>query len=169
MPEIGLAITPSRPAPSKRLNQSDATHGSRVAGVRWIGGIALASNDSSFSRRRSNGSFSQSRSPSHSRSKKTIDAGTLPGKQFHPRGSRMNPKLQFLEVEPIVLCDNDFAVENASSGQLRIQRLEQLGKVSIQRFRIAALNKDFVSVAEDQRAETRPIRQRRLDFSARAS
>ena len=55
----------------------------------------------------------------------------------------MNPKLQFFEVEPIVLRDNDFAVENASRGQLRIQRLEQLGKVSIQRFRIAALNKDF--------------------------
>src|ERR1700680_3186286 len=83
---------------------------------------------------------------------------TLPGKQFHPRGSGMNPKLQFLEAEPIALCDNDFAVENASSGQLRIQRLEQLGKVSIQRFRIAALNKDFVPVAEDQRAESVPLR-----------
>ena len=70
----------------------------------------------------------------------------------------MNPKLQFLEVEPIVLCDNDFAVENASSGQLRIQRLEQLGKVSIQRFSIAALNKDFVPVAEDQRPEAIPFR-----------
>src|ERR1700736_3027951 len=83
---------------------------------------------------------------------------TLPGKQFHPRGSWMNPKLQFLEVEPIVLRDNDFAVENASSGQLRIQRLEQLGKVSIQRFCIAALNKSFVPVAEDQRAEPVPLR-----------
>ena len=70
----------------------------------------------------------------------------------------MNPKLQFLEVEPIVLGDNDFAVENASSGQLRIQWLEQLGKVSIQRFRIAALNKDFVPIAEDQRAEPVPLR-----------
>src|SRR5713101_7947391 len=43
--------------------------------VRLIGASALASNDSSFSRRRSNGSLRQSRSPSHSRSKKTIDAG----------------------------------------------------------------------------------------------
>src|SRR5580700_3654246 len=83
---------------------------------------------------------------------------TLPGKQFHPRGSWMNPKLQFLEVEPIVLCDNDFAVENASSGQLRIQRLEQLRKVSIQRFRIAALNKDFAPVTEDQCAKPVPLR-----------
>jgi hypothetical protein len=33
--------------------------------------------------------------------------------------------------------------ERIARGQLRIQRLEQLGKVSIQRFRIAALNKDF--------------------------
>src|SRR5579863_10403471 len=83
---------------------------------------------------------------------------TLQRKQFNPRGSWMNPKLQFLEVEPIVLCDNDFAVENASSGQLRIQRLKQLGKVSIQRFRIAALNKDFVPVAEDQHPEAIPFR-----------
>ena len=70
----------------------------------------------------------------------------------------MNPQLQFFEVEPIVLCDNDFAVENASSGQLRAQRLEQLGKISIQRFRIAALNEDFVPVAEDQRAKPVPLR-----------
>src|SRR5271163_166887 len=83
---------------------------------------------------------------------------TLPGKQFHPRGSWMNPKLQFLEVEPIVRCDNDFTVENTSSGQLRIQRLEQLGKVSIQRFRIAALNMDFALVAEDQGAKSIPLR-----------
>src|SRR3984893_15662753 len=83
---------------------------------------------------------------------------TLLGKQFHPRGSWMNPKLQLLEVEPSVLRHNDFAVENTSSGQLCIQRLEQLGKVSIQRFRIAALNKDFVLVAEDQRTKPVPLR-----------
>src|ERR1700694_4728596 len=83
---------------------------------------------------------------------------TLPGKQFNPRGSWMNPKLQFLEVEPIVLRDNDFAVEDASTGQLRAQWLDKLGKVSIQRFRIAALHKDFVPVAEDQRAKPVPLR-----------
>ena len=62
------------------------------------------------------------------------------------------------EIACHVVGDNDCAVENASSGQLRIQGLEQLGKVSIQRFRIAALNKDFVPVAEDQRAEPVPLR-----------
>src|ERR1700730_10622162 len=83
---------------------------------------------------------------------------TLLRKQFNPRSGRMNPKLQFLEVEAVVLGDNDFAVENASSGQLRAQRLEPLGKISIQRFRIAALNQDFVTVAEDQRAKPVPLR-----------
>src|SRR5947209_15365121 len=39
-PEIGLAITPSSPAPSKRRNQSEATLDSWVTGVRWIGGDA---------------------------------------------------------------------------------------------------------------------------------
>ena len=70
----------------------------------------------------------------------------------------MNPQLQFLEVEAFVFCDNDFAVENTSNGQLRGERLDQFGKISIQRFRIAALNKDFVAVAEDHRAKTVPLR-----------
>jgi hypothetical protein len=42
--------------------------------------------------------------------------------------------------------------------QLRGQGLEQLRKVPIQRFRIAALHKDFVAVAEDQRAKPVPLR-----------
>ena len=36
----------------------------------------------------------------------------------------MNPQLQFLEVEPVVLCDHDFAVENTAGGQLLAQRLD---------------------------------------------
>ena len=40
--DSGLAITPSRPAPSKRCSQSCATSRSRVIGVRYTGGFALA-------------------------------------------------------------------------------------------------------------------------------
>src|ERR1700674_5057234 len=79
----------------------------------------------------------------------------------------MKPNLQFLELEPVVLCDHDFAVENASSGQLRAERLEQLGKVSIQRFRVAALNQDFVPIAKDQRAKPVPLRFEDPGFSRR--
>src|SRR6266850_1300946 len=81
----------------------------------------------------------------------------------------MKPKLQLLELEPVVLCDHDFAVENTSRGQLRAERLEQLGKVSIQRFRIAALNKDFVPIAEDQRAKPVPFRFEDPSLSRRQS
>ena len=44
---MAFATTPSRPAPSNRLNQSAATLGSRVAGVRWTGGFAFESAASS--------------------------------------------------------------------------------------------------------------------------
>ncbi len=72
---VGFAITPSRPAPSNRENQSAATFRSRVAGVKWSGGSASASIDSSRLRRCSKGSARTSWLPSHSRSKKTTDAG----------------------------------------------------------------------------------------------
>jgi hypothetical protein len=87
------AMTPSRPAPSKLLNQSDATFSSRVAGVRWTGGTALASSDPSFSRRCSKGSVRQSRFPSLGRSKKGPSMHDSAGKKFCPRDSWMNPKL----------------------------------------------------------------------------
>ena len=35
-------MTPSRPAPSKRVNQSAASATSVVAGVRWMGACGLA-------------------------------------------------------------------------------------------------------------------------------
>src|SRR5260370_30287365 len=92
---------------------------------------------------------------------------TLLRKQFNSRRRWMKPKLQFLEVEPIVLCDHDFAVENASIGQLRTERFEQVRKISIQRFRIAALNKNFVSAAKDQRTKPVPLRLEDSCFSHR--
>src|SRR5271156_5375814 len=57
---------------------------------------------------------------------------TLLGQQLHARRSWMNPQLQFLEIEPIILRQNDFAVEDASGRQLRIQCLNQFRKVAIQ-------------------------------------
>ena len=40
-PSSRLATTPSRPAPSNRSNQSAARARSRVAGVRWTGGVRI--------------------------------------------------------------------------------------------------------------------------------
>jgi hypothetical protein len=75
VPLAGFAIIPSRPAPSKRRNQSSAIFRSRVAGVRWMGGGELPSSNSSSRLRISNGSWHRLRSPRQSRSKNTTDAG----------------------------------------------------------------------------------------------
>ena len=87
-----------------------------------------------------------------------MDAGICLGQKLHPRRRRMNAELQRLEIEPAILGDDDFAIEHAAIGQLRPQRLEQLGKIAIQRFLIAALDQDLVPVAEDQRAKPIPFR-----------
>ena len=71
----GLATTPSKPAPSKRENQSAAVSRSRVAGVTWIGGVASPSTDSRRARRSRNGCSHNDSSPSASRSNATYDAG----------------------------------------------------------------------------------------------
>ena len=73
--DSGLAITPSRPAPSKRCSQSCATARSRVTGVRCTGGAMLASSRSSRMRRSDCGSSIVERPPAASRSKATKDAG----------------------------------------------------------------------------------------------
>src|SRR5690242_21612697 len=70
----------------------------------------------------------------------------------------MNAELQCLEVEPTILCDDDFAVEHAASGQLRLQWLDQFGKITVQRFSITALDQDLVPIAEHQRAKPIPLR-----------
>src|SRR5438132_6469486 len=77
-----LAMTPSRPAPSKRRNQSSASARSRVAGEMCTGGAASASACSSRSRRCASGASRRSSSPSASRSQATNDAGDCEARSF---------------------------------------------------------------------------------------
>ncbi len=70
----------------------------------------------------------------------------------------MKPKLQRLEIEPAILGDDDFAIQHATRRQLRPQRLEQFGKIAVQRLFIAALDLDLVPVAKNQRAKPIPLR-----------
>ena len=69
----------------------------------------------------------------------------------------MNPELERLKIERAVDGDDDFAVEHASVGQLRGQRFDQLWKVAVERFLIAALNEHVEAVAKDQRAKAVPF------------
>ena len=75
-PSSGFAITPSRPAPSKRCSQSTASSRSRVIGVRWNRRLEpLGKRRSSRARRSRCGASRRSSPPTASRSKATNDAG----------------------------------------------------------------------------------------------
>ncbi len=113
-------MTPSRPAPSKRRNQSAATLGSLVAGVRWIGGAAEESSDSS-SRRRSWKAIAPQIPVALAEQVEEDDrCRDFLDKKLHPRRGGMNAELQRIEVERAIPGDDDFAVEHAASGQLRL-------------------------------------------------
>ena len=159
MLEMDLAITPSRPAPSKRRNQSDARRESVVAGVRWMGGAADAKMDSSSRRRASNGMFRRSR-PLAKYVEQHNRCRNLLRQQLHSRCSGMKTELERVEVECAVFRDHDFAVEYASARQLRLERLDQFGKVAVQGLFVAAGRRSRRR-RERLMRESRPISARR--------
>src|SRR5579871_3861722 len=69
----------------------------------------------------------------------------------------MKTQLERVEIQAAALCNHDFTIEHATGRQLRAQRFDQLRKVAIQWFLIAALNLDFVSITKDQGAKTVPL------------
>ena len=77
----------------------------------------------------------------------------------------MDAELECVEIQSTVRRDHDFAVKNATRGQLPPQGFHQLRKVSVQRFLVAALNQNFFSVAKDQRAKSIPLRLKQPIFS----
>ena len=135
-----MAITPSSPAPSKRLNQSAAVARSVVAGVRWIGGFAPRE------------ALLEQRAPLAERHVAQVAVAVaeqieeddrrrdLRRQQLHARRRRVNALLQHLEVERPSRDDDDLAVEDAALGQLGAQRLDQLGEVAVERLFVAALD-----------------------------
>src|SRR5678815_1990439 len=76
-PDSGFAITPSRPAPSKRVSHSRATARSRVTGVRYTGGLTARSNFSRTARRSDCGDPRRLRPLSASTSKATNEELSL--------------------------------------------------------------------------------------------
>ena len=69
----------------------------------------------------------------------------------------MKAKLQRLEVQTAVLRDHDLAVEHAPLGKLRLERLDQLREIPVERLLISALDEQLVAVAENERAEPIPL------------
>ena len=77
--------------------------------------------------------------------------------KLHSRSSWMNPELQGIEIKCSVPGDHDLTIQHATLGHLPQQRIDKLGKVTVQWFLIPALNKDFVMVAKNQCAKPIPF------------
>ena len=70
----------------------------------------------------------------------------------------MHAKLQGIEIEAMAGGNHNLPIEDAARRQLREQVLDQFGEIAVQRLLVAALDQHFVVVAEDQRAESVPLR-----------
>ena len=70
----------------------------------------------------------------------------------------MQPELQSIEVEFIVLHNDQFTIQHTTIRQTSAQGFEQFGKIAIERLLIAALDQDFTAIAKYQRAESIPLR-----------
>ncbi len=69
----------------------------------------------------------------------------------------MESHLQRLELQGFADRDDDLAVEHAALGELRLERIDQLGEIAIERLLIPALDEDLVAVTEEQRAKAVPL------------
>jgi len=81
----------------------------------------------------------------------------LLGEKLHPRGRGMDAELEGVEIEMAVVRNNELAVENALAGKLGAQRVQELRKIAVEGFLVAALDEDFVAVFEDEGAEAIPL------------
>jgi len=65
--------------------------------------------------------------------------------------------LERLELETFIARNDDLAVEHTTLGKLRLERIDQLRKVPIERLLISALDENLVAVTEDERAKAVPL------------
>ena len=70
----------------------------------------------------------------------------------------MDALLQGVEVEPVVGGDHDLAVDDGALRERRLERLDQLREVALERERVAARDVDVVAVAKDDRPKPVPLR-----------
>ena len=75
-----------------------------------------------------------------------------------PRGRRVQPQLQRVEVEPARRRDHDLAVDHAAVRQGLEQDGMQFREVAIERPQIAALDEDLGAAAKDDGAKAVPLR-----------
>ena len=158
-----LAMTPSRPAPSKTSNQWRAT--ARIGRRRREPDrrvVASRRDRSSRARRSPNGALAQvvvGRRPGSRRRRMTAGAASASILTRDAAGW-MRSSSESKSSAAVRASDDDLAVEHESRLRAaeRTQRLLQLGEVAIQRLEVARLDEELVAIAEDERAEAVPLR-----------
>ena len=70
----------------------------------------------------------------------------------------MEPHLQGIEIEPPGCRDHDLAIDHAAVGEALEKDGVELGKISIERPQIPALNEDVAAAPEHDGAEAVPLR-----------
>ena len=69
----------------------------------------------------------------------------------------MQTQLKRIKVKPIIFDDDDLSIEYTTCGQRSAQWFEQLGKVAIEWFFVAALNENLTFIAKHQRSKSIPL------------
>src|SRR5688572_9996646 len=70
----------------------------------------------------------------------------------------MNPQLERIEIQPLVLDDDNFAVKNTLIGQGQSYRIKQLGEIAVERSLVTALQINVIAIAKHNRAKAIPLR-----------
>ena len=149
-------MTPSRPAPSNRANQSAASARSSVVGVTWTPGTPASDAGGQAAATLGERALAQVL---------VVDGEEVPGDVAgrRPRGQepdarlgRVDPEEEGVEVEAAGSGDDDLAVDDGPLGEGRPQRRLELREVAVERPQVAALHQELVAVAEDERPGSRP-------------
>src|ERR1700722_16176050 len=69
----------------------------------------------------------------------------------------MQTQLQRIKIKPIILDDDHLSIDHTTCGQRRAEWFEQLRKVALERFFVAALDENLISIAKHQRAKPIPL------------
>src|ERR1019366_467397 len=77
-------------------------------------------------------------------------AGALLREHLHARGRWVESKLERLEIEAPVVCDDELAIEHAALGEHGPKRRFELREIAIERLLIPALDRQLVAIAEHE-------------------
>src|SRR5579864_313269 len=69
----------------------------------------------------------------------------------------MQTQLQRIKIKPIIFDDYYLSIEHTTCGQRSAQWFQQLRKVTIEWFFVAALDENLISIAKHKRAKTIPL------------